>query len=577
MEETLLKMFNNTKTDLGNFGSLTKQSYTTFDDSFNKVFENANKAFNAEKEYYKTSAQTSFEQDRISKLQQKSGQRQLEVGPNEVRQTENKEKAFVIVSERGNAPEPKIDIKTLSATEAALESQSATAEGSKIEAKSADVETETKNSEASTTTELKDKVEAADTAVPQEEADTENGTTNLTEKNSEAPTSSPEQTQGTKVTQVTQAIVDRILPGATIIEPASTDISSLTTAVKSALAQATTQSSDTTAATVAATTTATSTAQANQTDLDNLDLTNLSKDLKSPSTTEVKTSPDKPKLQAQTQQVLLNLTTETESTQTTTPMKTTDQPLLVKANTEVIASAQVASETTPKQTMKNVMEKIALTQDMLDSAKAKVTSVELSSQSSNLLNQNAQEQGAKLAFEGLNNLLGTQDTTKSASFAKTIDTLNVPKELNKADILAQMHNKMETLKEDGVTKVTIVLKPENLGKVNLELINSKDGLIARMTTENAQVKELLEKSLESLKNSLGAQGVNVNNVSVKVAEANHTPDEMHSFDKEQQHNQNQQSSDENNQTFEEKFANQSKEIAEENSTTSHDGQIDYKI
>ena len=46
-------------------------------------------------------------------------------------------------------------------------------------------------------------------------------------------------------------------------------------------------------------------------------------------------------------------------------------------------------------------------------------------------------------------------------------------------------------------------------------MNSKDGIVAKMTTDNQQVKELFDKNVEALKNNLSSQGVNVNNIKVE--------------------------------------------------------------
>ena len=65
----------------------------------------------------------------------------------------------------------------------------------------------------------------------------------------------------------------------------------------------------------------------------------------------------------------------------------------------------------------------------------------------------------------------------------------------------------------------MILKPENLGRIHIELQNGKDGLTASLTAENAQVKEALDKNLDSLKNTLNNQGINVSNVNIKLEES----------------------------------------------------------
>ena len=81
--------------------------------------------------------------------------------------------------------------------------------------------------------------------------------------------------------------------------------------------------------------------------------------------------------------------------------------------------------------------------------------------------------------------------------------------------MSQVNSKFEQLQQSGTNKVSIVLQPENLGKVSVEIMNSKDGIVAKMTTDNQQVKELFDKNVEALKNNLSSQGVNVNNIKVE--------------------------------------------------------------
>ena len=61
-----------------------------------------------------------------------------------------------------------------------------------------------------------------------------------------------------------------------------------------------------------------------------------------------------------------------------------------------------------------------------------------------------------------------------------------------------------------------MLKPDNLGKINIELIQNKDGIMARLTADSIQVKDMLDKNLDGLKNTLTSQGINVNSVNVRV-------------------------------------------------------------
>lgn len=248
-----------------------------------------------------------------------------------------------------------------------------------------------------------------------------------------------------------------------------------------------------------------------------------------------------------------------------TPMPQTDtaetKMPVIQANTEIIASNVTTNTSNTKQSETEIVDKSKLSQDMIDKTNAKVVGIEKgsgNSSGSNLLNQQSpQEQGMKLALENNNKTTSTSTTENNdlgkignagqITFAKTLDNIQAPapKELSKTDILSQINNQLNTLKEETNTKITIILKPENLGKISLELTSGKDGLIAKMTTDNAQVKELLDKHLDSLKDTLGNQGVNVNNVTVKVSET-HKQDNMFSFG--DQKGQENQHTPENKQT-----------------------------
>jgi flagellar hook-length control protein FliK len=163
------------------------------------------------------------------------------------------------------------------------------------------------------------------------------------------------------------------------------------------------------------------------------------------------------------------------------------------------------------------------------------------------------------------------------------------KEFNKSDIMNQINTKLDSMRQTGNEKVSIVLKPESLGRVALEIMNSKDGIIAKMYTENPQVKELLDKNINSLKTTLAAQGVNVNNIKVEcTAESSNN---AMGFEREQfNHNASKDSQKQNNQAHENnessinksssdadfEFVNNA-EINNDEITIQHNGKVDYKV
>lgn len=110
--------------------------------------------------------------------------------------------------------------------------------------------------------------------------------------------------------------------------------------------------------------------------------------------------------------------------------------------------------------------------------------------------------------------VGTQ-TTASAS-----NQVNISKE----DVLAQIHSKLQMMNSTSNAKLTMVLNPESLGKVSIQLINTKDGLTAELQVASQAVKDILDSNLSNLKDTLSAQGVQVNDMSVKVSQPENSAD-----------------------------------------------------
>ena len=137
------------------------------------------------------------------------------------------------------------------------------------------------------------------------------------------------------------------------------------------------------------------------------------------------------------------------------------------------------------------------------------------SDSSDLMNnQSAEEQGIKamLHVDADFSEFKVEQTQNNVSTqtAKTVD-------VSSSKILEQIAKQMEGL--NSGSKVNIVLNPESLGKVSVQLINTKEGLSAQFTCATQEARNLIMKGLDGLKDTLLAQGVSVDNVSVKLSES----------------------------------------------------------
>lgn len=131
-------------------------------------------------------------------------------------------------------------------------------------------------------------------------------------------------------------------------------------------------------------------------------------------------------------------------------------------------------------------------------------------------NQTPEEQGLKAMlnqeFETfdlkINKAMSTQNS--QAVQTKTVD-------VNPSKIIDQVAKQLEGLQANS--KVNIVLNPESLGRVTVQLIKTGEGLSAQFTVASQEVRDMLMKGLDGLKETLLSQGVGVDNVSVKLSEA----------------------------------------------------------
>lgn len=237
--------------------------------------------------------------------------------------------------------------------------------------------------------------------------------------------------------------------------------------------------------------------------------------------------------------------TVTTESDLTTDIESLENELLVKIDDAI---AEIDTEITTK--AKN-LETTKISQDTINNLDVTIQSAESMGKQNSApndgkefanQNNNAQEDVIKMSIEGLNPDTEIEPTTTTTT-GSTIDTTNIAqstkpnvtitnfektpapttitqqKDISSSDILNQITGKITLPQDNATSKVNIILQPENLGKVSVEILQTKDGVIAKMLAETPQVKELLDKSIESLKNNIASLGVNVNSISVKVEES----------------------------------------------------------
>ena len=105
------------------------------------------------------------------------------------------------------------------------------------------------------------------------------------------------------------------------------------------------------------------------------------------------------------------------------------------------------------------------------------------------------------------------DLQKTAQFDKILNSKQA--ESTEKSVLNQVKNASAQLKANK-SQVSITLKPENLGKLNIQLVSHKGTVTAQITAENTHVKDMLAKGTEALRQHLVNQGINVNKITVNV-------------------------------------------------------------
>ena len=197
----------------------------------------------------------------------------------------------------------------------------------------------------------------------------------------------------------------------------------------------------------------------------------------------------------------------------------------VNVNNQVQDSAKVekANET---------MNKAGLSTQTLREMNGKVTAMETGNQTGAQFGETSQEMLIRDMLSQ-NATTQTTDAKTTVDFAQAMNKTTVTQqpqaqqntqEAQEVNILDQIRAKFAVSKQNGLQKITIGLTPESLGKVTVEIVKGQNGISAHLLADNPQAKEILDKNLDGLKSVLQSQGVNVNNVNVKVAEAGRSSD-----------------------------------------------------
>ena len=181
------------------------------------------------------------------------------------------------------------------------------------------------------------------------------------------------------------------------------------------------------------------------------------------------------------------------------------------------------------------LDKAGLSTENLQKMDGKITELQTSDKHSQSdLGQSSQEMLMRDMLQNSSSNSDTATVEMKTDFTQTLDktiktanpehAMQAKEEAPEVNILDQIRAKFAANSQNGMQKITIGLTPESLGKLNIEITKGQNGISAQILADNPQAKEILDKNLDGLKSVLQSQGVNVNNVNVKVAEAGRSSD-----------------------------------------------------
>ena len=134
------------------------------------------------------------------------------------------------------------------------------------------------------------------------------------------------------------------------------------------------------------------------------------------------------------------------------------------------------------------------------------------------------------------------------------------------DVLSALTNKITQLKDNMGQKLTMVLRPYDLGRLSIELISNNQGLTTQILAQNEDVRAYIEKNINVLRQQLADAGVNVNNIQIKTmgqeGSTNYEGNQNFAKNDDTNNNQNDNLNQQNNRNSQNNNQNNQKNINE---------------
>ena len=163
-------------------------------------------------------------------------------------------------------------------------------------------------------------------------------------------------------------------------------------------------------------------------------------------------------------------------------------------------------------------------------------------QNTNIIYDSASNNG--IMISNMNNLKNIQ-LNNNIQTPQSTDIFS--KNLESSDILNQITDKISDIQNSESKKLTVVLRPYDLGRLHIELITNKDGLTTNILAQNDDVRNYIEKNINTLRQQLHDAGINVNNIQIKTSGQEGSTRYDGNFNTQnEQNNQNQNLNQQNN-------------------------------
>ena len=186
----------------------------------------------------------------------------------------------------------------------------------------------------------------------------------------------------------------------------------------------------------------------------------------------------------------------------------------VQSNSETQTTSKEVSKET-EQSLEDIIDEDQLKELKIESIEAETS--DSTGEDDIMQNQTPEEQGVKAMLQADADFAEVKTEAKPAQTVQNKTKPTSSSEVTSNKIIEQITKQMEGMYNGS--KVNMVLNPESLGKVSIQLINTKEGLSAQFTVATQEARNLIMKGLDGLKDTLMSHGVSVDNVSVKINDA----------------------------------------------------------